>query len=114
MIDYLNVAAAMARPVPREAREIGGVRYQLTRWSNATHFFKRIQFDRGAGCEPLEFQERVAKFGVGDFQGDLGHHGMRIEEVFGDYRLASYDAATSPRMIMIARAAQRSALRRAA
>jgi len=106
VIDYLNVVAA-GRSRPREAQKIGNVIYRLKRWSNTTHFFKRIAFNAGPNCEHHEYVEQVAKFGLGDFQRMLGRQGMRIEEVFGDYALAPYDPARSPRLIMIAGATRR-------
>src|SRR5262245_33271595 len=98
VIDYLNVAAARSKP--HEIQQIRGVRYQITRWSDASHFYKRIVVEDGAAA-PREYRERVAKFELADFQRMLAGRGMRVEEVFGDYRLAPWDPATSPRLIMV-------------
>ncbi len=82
-----------------EVKEIDGVTYRLTRWTDARHFFKRIVVEDGDG-EPLEFVERVAKFTLQDFERMFAPHDLRIEEVHGDYRLSPYDSVTSPRMIL--------------
>jgi len=103
VIDYLNVAFAERSSRPREERQIGAVRYRVARWSNETHFYKRIAIHDAQRGEYMEHEERVAKFRLKDFARMLGAHGMRIESVFGDYQLGRYDELESPRMILIAR-----------
>ena len=102
VLDYLNVRYAEARLIPEEVKEIDGVVYRLTRWTDADHFFKRIVIDDGAS-RPLEYVERVAKFTLKDFERMFAFHDLTIEEVRGDYRLSSYDVLHSPRMILVAR-----------
>jgi SAM-dependent methyltransferase len=102
VLDYLNVQYAEARRTPDEVKEIDGITYRLTRWTDARHFFKRIVVEDGTG-EPLEYVERVARFTLADFEYMLAPHDLSIEEVLGDYRLGPYDSQTSPRMILVAR-----------
>jgi SAM-dependent methyltransferase len=102
VLDYLNVRHAEARLTSEEVREIDDVVYRLTRWTDARHFFKRIVIEGRVG-EPLEYVERVAKFSLHDFERMFAAHDLSIEEVHGDYRLSSYDALDSPRMILVAR-----------
>jgi SAM-dependent methyltransferase len=97
VLDYLNVRHAEARLVPAEITEIDGVVYRVTRWSDATHFYKRIEVDG------LEHVERVAKFTRGDFTELFARAGLTIEAVYGDYALRPYDADSSPRLILMAR-----------
>jgi SAM-dependent methyltransferase len=102
VLDYLNVRYAEARLTAEEFKEIDGTTYRLTRWTDARHFYKRIVVDDGTR-DPLEFVERVARFTLEDFERMCAPHGLRIEEVLGDYRLRPYDSETSPRMILVAR-----------
>jgi SAM-dependent methyltransferase len=102
VLDYLNVRHAEARLIPEEVKEIDGVVYRLTRWTDADHFFKRIVIEDGVS-RPLEYVERVAKFTLRDFERMFAGHHLAIEEVSGDYRLGSYDERHSPRMILVAR-----------
>ena len=102
VLDYLNVRYAETRLTSEEVKEIDGVSYRLTRWTDARFFFKRIVVEDGAG-KPLEYVERVAKFMLQDFERMFALHDLGIEEVHGDYRLSPYDAPTSPRMILVAR-----------
>src|SRR6185503_17265951 len=101
VLDYLNVRYAETRLTSEEVKEIDGVTYRLTRWTDARSFFKRIVVEGGAG-KPLEYVERVAKFTLQDFERMFALHDLSIEAVHGDYRLSSYDALTSPRMILVA------------
>jgi len=103
VLDYLNVACAEARMMPREVRIIDGFTYRITRWSDTSRFFKRIVIEDPDGHEGGNYVEQVAKFGVEDFNQMFSPYGLCLDEVYGDYRLTSYDAETSPRMILVAR-----------
>ena len=103
VLDYLNVYAAEARQMPAETKTIDGVIYGLTRWSDARHFFKRIEITETPGSQPLVYVEQVAKFTLPDFQALFVSQGLTIEDVYGDYDLTPYDAGGSPRLILVAR-----------
>lgn len=102
VIDYLNVHYAEDHLVHRSEKQIGDVNFVITKWFDEHHFFKKIRIEDEANAEPLEFQEQVAKFSMGDFNEMLSYHGMQLQEVLGDYQLGPYDLNTSPRMILIA------------
>src|SRR3954452_8809195 len=102
VLDYLNVGHAEARFTSEEIKEIDGVIYRLTRWTDADHFFKRIVVDDGAS-KPIEYVERVAKFTLHDFGRMFASAGLIIEAAHGDYFLNAYDCSNSPRMILVAR-----------
>jgi len=102
VLDYLNVRHAEAQLTSGEIKEIDGVIYRLTRWTDARHFFKRIVVE-GRDGEPLEYVERVAKFSLRDFERMFVPHDLSIEAVHGDYRLSPYDYLDSPRMILVAK-----------
>jgi SAM-dependent methyltransferase len=102
VLDYLNMQYAEARLTREEVKQVDGVIYRLTRWTDAGHLFKRIVVEDGA-TGPLEYLERVARFTVEDFQRMFAAHDLSIEDVYGDYGLNPYDSETSPRMILVAR-----------
>src|SRR5215475_5747732 len=81
VLDYLNVGYAEAFTNSREVHAIDAVNYRVTRWSNVTHFFKRIAIEESDGAESGEYIEKVAKFRVTDFRRMLNVYGMTIEEV---------------------------------
>jgi len=102
VLDYLNVGHAEARFTSEEIKEIDGVIYRLTRWTDADHFFKRIVIENGAS-KPMEYVERVAKFTLQDFERMFASAGLTLEAAHGDYCLNAYDCSNSPRMILVAR-----------
>ena len=103
VMDYLNVHYAEDHLVHQFDKEIDGVNYFITKWFDETHFYKKITVEDDALEEPLIYQEKVAKFSLGDFTEMFAYQGLQIQEVFGDYNFGKYDVKKSPRLIMIAR-----------
>jgi SAM-dependent methyltransferase len=101
MMDYLNVPYCEERIVSKEEKEIDDVVYDISRWSDDKHFFKKIAIHDPDVKEPVEYTEQVAKFYLHDFEYMFGRHGLQVQKVFGDYRLNEYDVKTSPRLILI-------------
>jgi SAM-dependent methyltransferase len=102
VIDYLNVHYAEDHLLHDEDKQVGSTTYQVHRWDDETHFYKKVMVTDGSLKEPLEFTEKVAKFSLGDFTDMLAYQGMQVQEVFGDYRFSSYDVRKTPRLIVIA------------
>jgi 2-polyprenyl-3-methyl-5-hydroxy-6-metoxy-1,4-benzoquinol methylase len=103
VIDYLNIHYAEDRLVHNEIKEISGTRYEIHRWHDDAHFYKKIIVTDPALSKPIEHTERVAKFTLGDFTDMLSYQGLQVQEVFGDYNLGQYDVRTTPRLIVIAK-----------
>ncbi|MEO5998996.1 MAG: class I SAM-dependent methyltransferase [Chitinophagaceae bacterium] len=103
VLDYLNVHYAEDHLVHKADKEIDGVNFHLTKWFDETHFYKKILVEDELLEEPLVFQEKVAKFTLGDFNDMFAFHHLQIQEVFGDYQFNGYDVKKSPRLIMIAK-----------
>jgi SAM-dependent methyltransferase len=103
VLDYLNGHEAEARLNREETRRVDGLTYRITRWTSPEHFFKRIFIEDAGAGHPIEYSERVAKFTLRDFEGMFSRSGLTIEAAYGDYRLNGFDAATSPRLILVAR-----------
>jgi len=102
VLDYLNVRHAESHLAAREINERDGVVYRISRRASASHIFKRIEID-DPESGLLEWTERVAKLSLEDFRFMFALCGLRIEGVFGDYGLAPFDAAASPRLILVAK-----------
>jgi len=102
VLDYLNVALAEAHSRPCETIERGGVRYAISRRSDAAHLFKAITVER-EGATTLAYEEKVARFSRGDLVLMLALYGLTVEAVYGDYALQPFDEQSSPRLILIAR-----------
>ncbi len=104
VIDYLNVAHAQSLLIPQQLVTAGGIQFQITKWQDELHFYKQIQVvDQKRFAHKHLYTERVAKFGLGDFTEMLAYHHLQVQEVFGNYDLASYDIKKSPRLIIEAR-----------
>ena len=101
VLDYLNVAWAEERIVPEETKEIDGIVYHITRWTDEKFFYKKIVIEDMPEGQS-EFTEQVAKFDLNDFDELFEKNGLQLEKVFGDYGLNAYDSKTSPRMILMA------------
>jgi len=107
VLDYLNARDAERKLVPEEVRLIDGVTYRVSRWTDGAAFYKQIVIDDPAWPGVLRHQEQVARFGVEDFERMFAPAGLRIEAMYGDYHLGTYDVETSPRLILVARRAAR-------
>ena len=103
VLDYLNVRYADAHLTPREDLVIDGVDVRVTRAVEGGFFVKRIDVDDAATGSPVQYEERVARFTLADFDRLFGSHGLAIEDVYGSYDLGPYDVCTSPRLILVAR-----------
>jgi SAM-dependent methyltransferase len=103
VIDYLNVHWAEDHLVHQETKNISGTVFDINRWGDETHFYKKIVISDLSLPAPEEHTERVAKFSLGDFTDMLAFQNLQIVEVFGDYRLIPYDDRKTPRMIIVAK-----------
>jgi SAM-dependent methyltransferase len=103
VIDYLNTRFVEAHLMPRESREINGIRFHITRWMDEHFFFKKIEIEDEALPEPIIHTEKVSKFTLGDFTDMLAYQGIQLQEVFGDYHLGPYRLHESPRMVVVGR-----------
>lgn len=103
VLDYLNVHYAEDHLVHKSELQIDDVTYCITKWLDETHFYKKIIIEDEALKKPLEYQEKVAKFSLGDFTEMLAYHKLQVQEVFGDYHFSSYHVKNSPRMVIISK-----------
>ena len=102
VIDYLNVHFAEEHLLNNETKQIGETTYDIHRWDDEKHFYKKITVVDASLSKPMEYTEKVAKFSLGDFTEMLAFQGMQVQEVFGDYQFNSYDVRKTPRLIVIA------------
>ena len=102
VVDYLNVHYAEEHLRHNETKQIGQTRYDIHRWDDANHFYKKIAVTDSSLSTALEYTEKVAKFSLGDFTDMLSFQGLQVQEVFGDYKFGSYDINKTPRLVIIA------------
>ena len=102
VLDYLNAPYAEEHLERHSQKEIDGVVYRLTKWTDKTHFYKHILIEDKQLPAPLEYTEKVAKFSLEDLTGMLAAKALRVQQVFGDYQLGPYNKKDSPRLLIIA------------
>ncbi len=105
VLDYLNAHYAEDHLVHKSELQIDNVTYFITKWFDETHFYKKIIIEDDGLKKPLEYQEKVTKFSLGDFTEMLSYHQLQVQEVFGDYKFNSYHVKNSPRMLIISKKA---------
>ena len=102
ILDYLNVHYVEDRMVYNEEKIIDQTHYNIHRWQDETHFYKKIMVNDPQIVQPQEHIEKVAKFSIGDFTEMMAFQNMQVKEVFGDYLLKPYDIKKSPRLVIVA------------
>jgi len=103
LIDYLNVHFAEERLVHNEIKMVDDTQYEIHRWMDENHFYKKIIITDPSLDRPLQFTEKVSKLSAGDFTDMLSFQGMQVMDVFGDYDLNPYDVKKTPRLIVLAK-----------
>ncbi|KAA9040712.1 class I SAM-dependent methyltransferase [Ginsengibacter hankyongi] len=103
VLDYLNAHYAEDHLVHQSELQIDNVTYFITKWFDETHFYKKIIIEDEVLKKPIEYQEKVAKFSLGDFTEMLAYHKLQVQEVFGDYNFNSFHIKNSPRMVIISK-----------
>ena len=102
VIDYLNVHYSEDHLNHNEIKKIGDTIYDIHRWDDDGHFYKKITVTDPSLKEPISFTEKVAKFSLGDFTDMFSFYGLQVKEVYGDYQFNNYDIRKTPRLIIIA------------
>jgi SAM-dependent methyltransferase len=105
LFDYLNVHYVEDRLIHNEEKQVGDTHYEIHRWHDEDHFYKKITITDPSLNRSHDFTEKVAKLSLGDFTDMLSFQKMQVTEVFGDYNLGAYDVRRTPRMIVVARKA---------
>lgn len=104
LMDFLN-AAALDRDLRRETpsvRDEGGATIEEQREivENGRVLVKHVRVRVGAK-EPVEYSERLRLYSHDDLVVMARESGLVPRAVYGDYGLASYQASTSPRVILV-------------
>ncbi len=100
LIDFLNPYVVRHNLVPCEEKQIGEVKFTIDRHIDVQNFIiKNIRIE--AHEQHYSFQEKVKAIDLEEFETYFRAAEMQIEQVFGDYRLAPYQAEKSNRMIIV-------------
>lgn len=102
ILDYLNVFYASDHLEASTSKRVDDVKFLINKWQDEDFFYKKIEVEDNDSTKYLS-TEKVAKFTLSDFQEMFEKQGLKIQEVFGDYKFGAYDSTKSPRLIMIAK-----------
>ena len=99
IIDFMNTKKVIKNLVESERKEVDGVTFNIKRSIRNNYIIKDIIFsDNGNN---YQFQEKVKALTLDDFSKLISHAGLKIIDIFGDYRLKDFNALTSERLIII-------------
>lgn len=105
VIDYVNSEWAVQHLIPKEERTIRSIKFEILRWHDANHLFKKINVWDEKNNKSLSYTEQVAKFTLQQLRQLIEKQDLKIIEVVGDYQLNPYHPTTSPRLLLIAQKA---------
>lgn len=99
VIDFLNSKVAIENLVPNEVKTIGNITFDIEKFTEENFIFKNIRFrDKG---KDFSFTERIMALTLKDFKRYIEESGMKLIEVFGDYKLRAFNENSSPRLIVL-------------
>lgn len=100
VLDFLNPYTVIHRLVPAETKEIDGIKFNISRWySNNEFIYKDIKFEHNN--RRFEFQEKVKAIRRQTFMNYFKKVGLKVIEIYGDYKLNKYVPEQSDRMIFL-------------
>lgn len=100
LLDYFNSETVKANLVPTETKESEGVTFELSKWIDKGHVYKKVMFDHAG--HHISHTESVRLFGLDDFQKLFSACNLKIKQAYGDYDLSEFDAEVSKRLILVA------------
>jgi ubiquinone/menaquinone biosynthesis C-methylase UbiE len=99
VIDFMNAEKVISNLVLKEKKMIDGILFDITRKVEAGHIIKDIHITDGE--EKQHFQEEVKALTLTDFSTFISNAGLKIIDIFGNYKLEDFNATSSDRLILI-------------
>lgn len=100
LIDYINTELAVKTMKPREIIQREHTQFHIQKRLEKGFIKKKIEF-LAQGTD-YSFEEQLKVINLFRFEKMLQQAGFTLINVFGDYDLNTFDAATSPRLILVA------------
>jgi hypothetical protein len=103
VIDFLNAPKVCAALKPTEIVIRDGIQFNIERWHDQKHIFKKIEVRATTENTPNAiFTERVQALTLAHFEAMLSPY-FELQATYGSYALEAYDPTTSDRLILIAK-----------
>ena len=99
IIDFMNVKKVIANLVLEEQKTIDGILFNISRKAENGHIIKDIEIINGT--EKQHFQEKVKAITLADYSNFISKAGLKIIDIFGNYKLDSFNKKTADRLILI-------------
>lgn len=99
VIDFMNIDYVIANLVSENSKTVDGITFNLKRYVEKGYLVKDISFT--ADGKDHHYQERVKVITIDDFKIFFEKAGATLIEVFGDYKLNTFNRETSKRLVLI-------------
>ena len=99
IIDFMNAKKVIANLVLNEQKMINNIQFDITRQVKDGFIIKDIRITDGK--EEQQFQEKVKAITLADYSEFITNAGLKIIDIFGNYKLDNFDEEISDRLILI-------------
>ena len=99
VIDFMNAKKAQDNLIASEIKIIDGITFNIKRSVSNNHIIKDIHISDSKTKH--HFQEKVKALTLADFSNFITNSGLKIIDIFGNYKLEEFNAQTSDRLILI-------------
>ena len=99
IIDFMNAKKVIANLVLKEQKTINNIQFDITRQVKDGFILKDIRIIEGK--EQQQFQEKVKAITLADYSEFITNAGLKIIDIFGNYKLENFDEEISDRLILI-------------
>ncbi len=99
IIDFMNVKKVIENLVKYEKKIVDEVTFNISRSLEDNYIIKDITFSNNS--ENYQFKEKVKALTLADFYSFISKAGLKIIDIFGNYKLDGFSAKSSERLIII-------------
>ena len=99
IIDFMNVKKVMANLIANEQKIIDGITFDINRKVSNQFIIKDIHITDSK--KEHHFQEKVKVLTLANFSNFITNSGLKIIDIFGNYKLEEFNAQNSDRLILI-------------
>jgi cyclopropane fatty-acyl-phospholipid synthase-like methyltransferase len=99
IIDFMNAEKVISNLVLKEKKMIDNITFDISRKVEDGYIIKDIAITNGT--KKQHFQEKVKAITLADYSEFITTAGLKIIDIFGNYKLEDFDIKTSDRLILI-------------
>ena len=99
IIDFMNVKKVIKNLRNSEKKTVDGVTFRINRSIKNNYIIKDIAL--ASNGKNHQFQEKVKALTLTDFSNLISNAGLKIIDIFGNYKLEDFNATSSDRLILI-------------